>query len=336
MFGVGRGMLIGLRGEFQGINEDFYWLEETLTVEETNPFDDPDKILDRRGWSVGNFKEVEGDGENKTKEESEQSETEENDASSSEADDLEELDYDPKDDEGFDNDEHILQDVPVSMNNFTFNPDTKNHLSLADVEVDEHDIDVIDYDSFRSDLDNGIDPKRRGRVYLMKRIIVVQKVIAKTGGPLTPTVIAIFDDIKSAASHYNVEWNGGSLYQVNGPWVDQCVVDMDRRVCSYRKWELTGILCKHAMVVIYNMYENGMRVGIPKNWVHAAYKLEMWAHVYSLKSATPSQVVGARNGSSQAIGSSQQSATPSQVVGAMNCSSQPSAKPSQASQGPSQ
>nr|GEY00989.1 hypothetical protein [Tanacetum cinerariifolium] len=57
---------------------------------------------------VGNLKEVEGDRENETQEESEQSETKDNDASSSEADDLEEMDYDPKDDKGFDDDEHIL------------------------------------------------------------------------------------------------------------------------------------------------------------------------------------------------------------------------------------
>ncbi|GJW34414.1 hypothetical protein Tco_0054446 [Tanacetum coccineum] len=68
------------------------------------------------------------------------------------------LDYDQKYDEGFDDDDHILQNVPVSMSNFTFNPDTKNHLSLVAVEVDEQDLDVIDYDSFDINLDDGIDP----------------------------------------------------------------------------------------------------------------------------------------------------------------------------------
>ncbi|GKC63271.1 hypothetical protein Tco_1095869 [Tanacetum coccineum] len=35
--------------------------------------------------------------------------------------------------------------------------DHKHDLSIGDVEVQEHDIDVIDYDSFGSDLDGGID-----------------------------------------------------------------------------------------------------------------------------------------------------------------------------------
>nr|GEY22464.1 hypothetical protein [Tanacetum cinerariifolium] len=74
----------------------------------------------------------------------------------------EDLDYDPKGDEGFDDDEHILKDVHVSMN--SFNPDTKHDLSIAIVEVHKHDLDVIDYDLFGSDLDNGIDSERRSQL----------------------------------------------------------------------------------------------------------------------------------------------------------------------------
>ncbi|GKF36913.1 mutator type transposase [Tanacetum coccineum] len=58
---------------------------------------------------------------------------------------------------------------------------------------------------------------------------------------------------------------------------------MDRRVCSCRKWEMTRIPCKHNVAAIYNMFENSVGVGIPKQWVHAAYRLETWAHVYSFK-----------------------------------------------------
>ncbi|GKF21099.1 mutator type transposase, partial [Tanacetum coccineum] len=205
------------------------------------------------------------------------------------------------------------------------------------------------------------------------RIVVVQKVIAKTVGPLTPTVTGIFDAIKKAATDYIVDWNGGYLYQVTGPYRDQCVVNMDRRVCSCRKWELTGIPCKHVVAAIYNMSENRMGVGILEHWVHAAYKLRTWAHVYSFKiylcngreiwHVVESRTViippnhkpqvgrppkkkkkgcKGQGGASQAGGSSQQSQGPRQGAGARNASSQaagssqPSATPSQASQGPSQ
>ncbi|GJR58588.1 mutator type transposase [Tanacetum coccineum] len=90
------------------------------------------------------------------------------------------------------------------------------------------------------------------RENLMKRIVVVQKVIAKTVGPLTHSAIKMFDVIK-------------------------------KRLLSTMKWELTGIPCKHVVALIYNMFENSVGVGIPEQWVHAAYRLETWAHVYSFK-----------------------------------------------------
>nr|GEV08006.1 hypothetical protein [Tanacetum cinerariifolium] len=83
----------------------------------------------------------------------------------------------------------------------------------------------------------------------MKRIVVVQKVIAKTVGPLTPSMRKLFDAIKKAT----------------------------------KKWELTRIPCKHVVAAIYNMFENSVGVCIPEQWVHVAYTLERWAHVYSFK-----------------------------------------------------
>nr|GEU62733.1 transposase, mutator type [Tanacetum cinerariifolium] len=47
------------------------------------------------------------------------------------------------------------------------------------------------------------------REYLMKRIVVVHKLIAKTVGSLTPSVTAVLDAIKKATK-YIVQWNGGS------------------------------------------------------------------------------------------------------------------------------
>nr|GFC70237.1 hypothetical protein [Tanacetum cinerariifolium] len=96
------------------------------------------KIVTRRVRKQGvgpieKFKEVEVDVDNESEE---KSDTKENDNSSS---DSEDLDYDSKHDEVFDDDEHIAEDV----------------------HVQEHDLDVIDYNSVGSDLDDGIDSERR-------------------------------------------------------------------------------------------------------------------------------------------------------------------------------
>ncbi|GKC91941.1 hypothetical protein Tco_1157383, partial [Tanacetum coccineum] len=112
------------------------FVEGPIVVETADPFDGLDEIL---GDYINTREEitkkqmivhveVEVDADNKTEEESD---TKENDTSGS---DSEDLDYDLKHDEVFDDDEHILEDVPVSMNNFNFNPDTKHDLSIAAIE----------------------------------------------------------------------------------------------------------------------------------------------------------------------------------------------------------
>ncbi|GJS76849.1 hypothetical protein Tco_0726730 [Tanacetum coccineum] len=47
------------------------------------------------------------------------------------------------------------------------------------------------------------------REYLMKRIVIVQQVINKSTGPLTPKVTKIFEFIKKQVAQYIITWNGG-------------------------------------------------------------------------------------------------------------------------------
>ncbi|GJV74522.1 mutator type transposase [Tanacetum coccineum] len=82
------------------------------------------------------------------------------------------------------------------------------------------------------------------REYLMKRIVIVQKVIQKSDVPLTPAVTKLFNKIKEAASECIVDWNGSDLFQVK---------------------------------------DNAMDVGTPEDWVHESYKLQTWMNVYAHK-----------------------------------------------------
>nr|GEW30006.1 transposase, mutator type [Tanacetum cinerariifolium] len=56
------------------------------------------------------------------------------------------------------------------MNNFSFTTDLKHDLSIGVVEVHEDDLDVIDYDSFGSDLDDEIDSEKRIQLTELRRI----------------------------------------------------------------------------------------------------------------------------------------------------------------------
>nr|GEY75698.1 auxilin-like protein [Tanacetum cinerariifolium] len=118
-------------------------VDRPIVVKTDDPFDDLDEILERVG-PMGNFKEEEVDTNNETEEES--------------------------NDEMFDDDEHILEDVLVSMNSFNSNPYPKYDLSIDDVEVHELDLDAIDYDSSGSSLDDRFDYERRTQLRELRRI----------------------------------------------------------------------------------------------------------------------------------------------------------------------
>ncbi|GJU11272.1 mutator type transposase [Tanacetum coccineum] len=96
------------------------------------------------------------------------------------------------------------------------------------------------------------------REYLMKRIVKVQQMIDKAKGPLTHAAASLFQGITDEASFY------------------KCVVDVKEKTCSCRKWELTGMPCKHVVAALWDR-------GTPESWVHACYWLVTWKKVYSYK-----------------------------------------------------
>ncbi|GKA77852.1 mutator type transposase, partial [Tanacetum coccineum] len=120
------------------------------------------------------------------------------------------------------------------------------------------------------------------REYLMKRIAIVQGVIRKSTGPLTPNATKVFNVIKREAAQYKVVWNGGDLYETTGPHGDKCVVNITLGTCACRKWEITGMPCKHTAASIWKMASNGLEPGIPESWVHETYWMKTWEDMYSV------------------------------------------------------
>ncbi|XP_022042223.1 uncharacterized protein LOC110944885 [Helianthus annuus] len=118
------------------------------------------------------------------------------------------------------------------------------------------------------------------RVYMMKRIMVVNKMISKAKGLLTPAATDAFNEIKHDAAYYTVTLAGMKKYQVGAFGHNQVAVDMNKKTCSCRKWKLTGMPCKHVVAVIWNMAQNGENVGIPEKWVSEVYWLHTWRNVY--------------------------------------------------------
>ncbi|GKB44418.1 mutator type transposase [Tanacetum coccineum] len=104
------------------------------------------------------------------------------------------------------------------------------------------------------------------REYLMKRIMNVNKLIDRCDGPLTPTTTKILRSNSNEARKYTVDYARDDLYQVSGPWNDQVVVNVLARTCTCRRWELTGIPCKHVVATNWVMPLNN-EASIPEEWV---------------------------------------------------------------------
>ncbi|KAJ0512140.1 putative Zinc finger, SWIM-type [Helianthus annuus] len=117
------------------------------------------------------------------------------------------------------------------------------------------------------------------REYMTKRIVNVNKMQAKCTGPLTPHATEVFDEIKKQAAEMSVLMVDSDKYQVTG-LRSQCVVNVKHKTCACRKWDLTGMPCKHAVATIWDMSRNNIDAGIPEEWVDDVYWLSTWKKVY--------------------------------------------------------
>ncbi|GJS34893.1 RNA-directed DNA polymerase, eukaryota [Tanacetum coccineum] len=188
--------------------------------------------------------------------------------------------------------EHLKEDLELQDNsNFTFISDKQKPLRhcFQQLSTDRSKTDMLLNNMFEvlnSQLLDGrdrpiISALEYAKEYMMKRIVVDKKAIAKCVRPLTSTATRLFEAIKNKASEYNYDFNGRHLYVVSGPWQDQHVVDVLHRTCTCRKWELTGMQCKHVVAANWNMAANNMEVGLPKTWCHPCYILDTWRVAYS-------------------------------------------------------
>ncbi|GJU69765.1 putative reverse transcriptase domain-containing protein [Tanacetum coccineum] len=100
--------------------------------------------------------------------------------------------------------------------------------------------------------------------YLMKRIVIVQKVIEKCDGPLTPVVTSIFRAIKEKSIQYIVDWNLLELCQVKGPYGDQCVVNLQHRIGIRARLAMSSDNASSAVICTsISSDSNGISWGIP-------------------------------------------------------------------------
>ncbi|GJS04788.1 hypothetical protein Tco_0321296 [Tanacetum coccineum] len=183
------------------------------------------------------------------------------------------------------------------------------------------------------------------REYSMKRIVVVQNMIAKTVGPLTPSVTKMFDAIKKRLMSIMLNGMEVFLYQVKEPL--QVRLETWAHVYSFKVNPCNGRdmwpVVESRTVIILPLYKPPIG-GSPKEEERMSQMMRLQVKVFRQASflgrASQSVVVnvaiqaaGATNVSGQAAGARKVSG---QAAGAGKASSQPSAAQSTTKQGPRQ
>ena len=129
------------------------------------------------------------------------------------------------------------------------------------------------------------------RVRLMTRLYTKRGGIQKYARKLCPSIQDRLDKLKVESKPFSATLTGSFLYEV-GSQYERHVVDLIKKTCSCRSWDLNGIPCKHAITAIYTNIET------PEDYTHPCYFKETYMEIYNeVLSPMPGQSEWAETGS---------------------------------------
>ena len=110
----------------------------------------------------------------------------------------------------------------------------------------------------------------------MKRIAVRKDKMSKVLDPICPKPRVILEKNKvKTATDCIPQGTGSTKIEVQSIGGSKYVVDLARRMCACRRWDLTGIPCKHAIAAINFMRQK------PEEFVDACYLTKTYMATYS-------------------------------------------------------
>ncbi|GAA0159934.1 hypothetical protein LIER_38947 [Lithospermum erythrorhizon] len=115
--------------------------------------------------------------------------------------------------------------------------------------------------------------ERIRRLY-MERIKDRRLAIGTKSGPLCPSISKLIDKTICFVDGMSYVWNGLDGYEVFCVSGERFKVDLRKRECSCRLWQLTGISCIHAIPPIYS------RKQLLADWVDTCYKVDTFGWLY--------------------------------------------------------
>ena len=97
--------------------------------------------------------------------------------------------------------------------------------------------------------------------------------IEKFTNNICPNIVQKFEQLKLDCESFAVVPSGCFIYGVDNKY-ERHMVNLTRKCCSCRVWDLTGIPCKHGVVAIYKNLE------MPEDYVHSCYRKDAYMFAY--------------------------------------------------------
>jgi hypothetical protein len=113
------------------------------------------------------------------------------------------------------------------------------------------------------------------RKKLMRKYQAKREGIEKLTRKLCPRITAKLEEIGLVAVDCIAAYVGESMFEVTCPDNRQFVVDLHRRRCGCRQWEITGIPCPHAVVaILYDCRD-------PEDYVDKYFTIKVYNKAYA-------------------------------------------------------
>ena len=111
------------------------------------------------------------------------------------------------------------------------------------------------------------------RKLVFKRLVSNREITAKWVEELGTRIRRKLHDNIKESGNCEMIWNGDSGFEV-GYKGDTYVVDLEKKTCPCKKWELTGIPCPEAICAIQYLGHD------PVDYVHVCYKKQTYLEAY--------------------------------------------------------
>ena len=111
------------------------------------------------------------------------------------------------------------------------------------------------------------------RVRLMTKMYSKRTKIEKFTSNICPNIVQKLEQLKVDSKSFSIIPSSCFIYEVNNEF-KRYVVNLTRKCCSCKFWDLTRIPCKHKVAAIYK------NLGRPKDYVHACYRKDVYVTAY--------------------------------------------------------